>query len=170
VQDQRFVHLRPDVLSYETEPLAQDLDVAGPITARLFASTSGTDSDWIVKLIDVQPEEPPGALAGYQLMVANEVFRAQFRKSFEHPEAVVPDRLEEYAIDLHWVDHRFRKGHKIMVQIQSTWFPLIDRNPQRYLPNIFEAKVSDYVAATQRVYRAPGRATTLELSVMPTVP
>jgi putative CocE/NonD family hydrolase len=165
VQDQRFVHMRPDVLSYETEPLAADLDVAGPVTAQLFASTSGSDSDWIVKLIDVFPEGPSEALAGHQLMIANEVFRARFRKSFESPEALTPGRVESYPIDLHWIDHRFKKGHKIMVQIHSTWFPLIDRNPQKYVANIFEAKSSDYVAATQRVYRAPGQATHLALSI-----
>ena len=169
VQDQRFVHLRPDVLSYQTDPLVHDLDVVGPITAQLFASTSGTDCDWIVKLIDVYPEDPPGPLGGYQLMIANEVVRARFRKSFERPEPLVPNRVEQYPIDLHWVDHRFQKGHKVMVQVQSTWFPLIDRNPQTYVPNIFEAQASDYVAATQRVHRSPGRATHLELSVMPRV-
>lgn len=166
VQDQRFVHMRPDVLSYESEPLAEDVDVAGPVLARLFASTSGTDCDWVVKLIDVSPDRPEGALAGYQLIIADEVFRARFRKSFEAPEAVPANRVQEYPIDLHWVDHRFRKGHKIMVQVQSTWFPLIDRNPQTFVPNIFEAKASDYVAATQRVYRSPDRASHLELSVM----
>jgi uncharacterized protein len=166
VQDQRFVHLRPDVLSYESGPLDQDVDVVGPVIARLFASTSGTDSDWIVKLIDVYPDSPDDTLAGYQLMIANEVFRSRFRKSFERPEAVPSGQVEEYPIDLHWVDHRFKKGHRIMVQIQSTWFPLIDRNPQKYVPNIFEAKASDYAAATQRVYRTPGHATHLELSVM----
>ena len=116
-------HLRPDVLSYETEPLTEDLDVTGPVLARLFASTSGTDSDWIVKLIDVYPEDARQPLAGYQLMIANDVFRGRFRKSFEHPEPIVAGQVEEYAIDLHWTDHRFAKGHKIMVQIQSTWFP-----------------------------------------------
>ena len=146
---------------------AQDLDVAGPVLARLFASTSGTDSDWIVKLIDVYPEDAPQPLAGYQLMIANDVFRGRFRKSFEHPEPIVAGQVEEYAIDLHWTDHRLQKGHKIMVQIQSTWFPLIDRNPQKFVPNIFEAKATDYQAASQRVYRAPGQATHLELSVMP---
>ena len=166
VQDQRFVHLRPDVLSYETEPLQEDLDVAGPVLARLFASTSGTDSDWIVKLIDVYPEDAPQPLAGYQLMIANDVFRGRFRKSFEHPEPIVAGHVEEYAVDLHWTDHRFQKGHKIMVQIQSTWFPLIDRNPQKFVPNIFEAKASDYQTASQRVYRTPEKATHLELSVM----
>ncbi len=167
VQDQRFAHLRPDVLSYETEPLAQDLDVAGTVLARLFASTSGTDCDWIVKLIDVYPEDAPEPFAGYQLMIANDVFRARFRTSFERPEPVVSGQVEEYPIDLHWTDHSFRKGHKILVQIQSTWFPLIDRNPQKFVPNIFDAKATDYQTASQRVYRAPGRATHLELSVMP---
>jgi putative CocE/NonD family hydrolase len=167
VQDQRFVHLRPDVLSYETEPLAQDLDVAGPVIARLFASTSGTDCDWIVKLIDVYPEGRSDSLAGYQLMVAGDVLRGRFRKSFEQPEPLVSGRLDEFRVDLRWTDHRFKKGHKIMVQIQSTWFPLYDRNPQTYVPNIFEAKASHYKAATQRVYRALGSATHLELSLPP---
>ena len=166
VQDQRFVHLRPDVLSYETEPLAADVDVVGPVVARLFASTSGTDGDWIVKLIDVYPEDPDEPLAGYQLMIANEVYRIRFRKNFEKPEPVASGQLEQYPIDLHWTDHRFKKGHKIMVQIQSTWFPLIDRNPQTFVPNIFKASASDYRTATQRVYRAPGHATHLELSVL----
>jgi putative CocE/NonD family hydrolase len=166
VQDQRFVHLRPDVLSYESEPLAEDLDVTGPVAAQLFASTSETDADWIVKLIDVYPDNPSGRLAGYQLIIADEVFRARFRKSFEHPEAVQPDQVEHYRIDLHWADHRFKKGHKIMVQVQSTWFPLIDRNPQRFVPNIYEARASDYVVATHKVFRGRGRASHLELAVM----
>jgi uncharacterized protein len=106
-------------------------------------------------------------LAGYQLMIANDVFRARFRTSFERPAPLVSGQVEEYPIDLHWTDHRFKKGHKIMVQIQSTWFPLIDRNPQKFVPNIFDAKATDYQTASQRVYRAPGRATHLELSVMP---
>jgi uncharacterized protein len=166
VQDQRFVHMRPDVLSYESEPLAQDLDITGPVMARLFASTSGTDGDWIVKLIDVYPDNPAGPLAGYQLIIADEVFRSRFRKGFERPEAVESGQVEPYAIDLHWADHRFKKGHKIMVQVQSTWFPLIDRNPQNFVPNIYEARVSDYTVATQRVFRSPGRASHLELAVM----
>ncbi len=165
VQDQRFVHLRPDVLSYETEPLARDVTVTGPIVAHLFASTSGTDSDWIAKLIDVYPESE-GKLAGYQLMIANDVFRGRFRKSFESPEAIEPDRVEEYTIDLHWNDHCFRKGHKIMVQVQSTWFPLIDRNPQTFVPNIFKAEAKDFRAATQRIFRSPGHGTYLELSLL----
>jgi putative CocE/NonD family hydrolase len=168
VQDQRFAHMRPDVISYETEPLAEDVDIAGPVLARLFASTSGTDCDWIVKLIDVYPEDAPQPLSGYQLMIANDVFRGRFRHSFEHPAPITAGQVEEYAIDLHRTDHRFKKGHKIMVQIQSTWFPLIDRNPQTFVPNIFEAKATDYRSATQRVYRTTGKATHLEVSVIPT--
>jgi hypothetical protein len=156
VGDQRFAHSRPDVLSWETEPLAEDVTVTGRIVARLFASTTGTDSDWIVKLIDVYPSDHPAepAMGGYQLMIANEVFRGRFRKSFEKPEALVPDRVTDFTIDLHAADHRFLKGHKIMVQVQSTWFPLIDRNPQTFVENIFLAKASDYRPATQRVFRS----------------
>jgi putative CocE/NonD family hydrolase len=156
VQDQRFVHQRPDVQSWETEPLTSDLVVAGEAVSHLFASTTGSDSDWIVKLIDVFPEEyrPNPKMGGYQLMVANEVFRGRFRKGFEKPEPVVPGQVNEYVISLHSLDHCFRKGHKIMVQVQSSWFPLIDRNPQKFVDNIFLARASDYQAATQRVYRS----------------
>jgi putative CocE/NonD family hydrolase len=166
VQDQRFVHLRPDVLSYESEPLDRDLDVVGSVVAQLFASTTGTDGDWIVKLIDVSPDRPDDPLAGYQLIIADEVLRARFRKTFERPEPVESGRVERYPIDIHWVDHRFQKGHRIMVQIQSTWFPLIDRNPQKYVPNIFEARESDYTPATQRIYRSSGRASHIELPIL----
>ncbi len=165
VQDQRFVHLRPDVLSYETEPLTEEVTVTGPIVAHLFASTSGSDSDWIAKLIDVYPEDDP-KMAGYQLMIANDVFRGRFRKSFENPEPIPPDRVEEYAVDLHWNDHCFKKGHKIMVQIQSTWFPLIDRNPQTFVPNIFKAEAMDFRPATQRIFRSPGHSSYVELSLL----
>ena len=155
-EDQRFVHNRPDVLSWESETLQEDVTVSGDLVAHLFASTSGTDSDWIVKLIDVYPEiyPPQRSMGGYQLMVANEVFRGRFRKSFVKPEPLTPDKVHEYVIDLHSNDHTFLKGHKIMVQVQSTWFPIIDRNPQKYIDNIFLAKVSDFQSATQRVYRS----------------
>jgi putative CocE/NonD family hydrolase len=167
VGDQRFVHLRPDVLSWETGALTEDVTVTGRITARLFASTTGTDSDWVVKLIDVYPEDYPAepTMGGYQLMVANEVFRGRFRKSFEKPEALVPGRVTDFTIDLHTADHRFLKGHKIMVQVQSTWFPLIDRNPQTYVENIFLAKASDYRPATQRVFRSKAHPSHLVLPV-----
>jgi putative CocE/NonD family hydrolase len=167
-EDQRFVHQRPDVLSYETEPLTEDLTIAGDIIAHLFAATSGTDADWIVKLIDVYPEDFPKAphLGGYQLMVACEVFRGRFRNSFEKPEPIEQNEINHYKIGLHWRDHCFMKGHKIMVQVQSTWFPVIDRNPQKFVPNIFEAKDGDYQKATQRIYRTKNHASYVSLPVM----
>jgi putative CocE/NonD family hydrolase len=168
VEDQRFVHMRPDVLSWETEPLQQDLAVAGDIVTHLFASTSGTDTDWIVKLIDVYPEDYPKdpKIGGYQLMIADEVFRARFRESFTHPKAVVPDEVTEYAVDLHTNNHAFLKGHRIMVQVQSTWFPVIDRNPQTFVDNIYRANESDYKPATQRVYRSATFASHVSLPAL----
>ena len=156
LQDQRFVQGRPDVLSWETEPLAEDVVVRGDIVAHLFAATTGSDADWIVKLIDVYPEDHPTdpKLGGYELMVANDVFRGRYRNSFERPEPIVPNAVVEYVVDLHTQDYRFLQGHRIMVQVQSTWFPIIDRNPQTYVPNIFLAKDSDYRTATQRIYRS----------------
>jgi uncharacterized protein len=156
VEDQRFVHLRPDVLSWDTEPLQEDVTVTGDIVAHLFASTSGSDSDWIVKLIDVYPEEEPQdpPMGGYQLMIADEVLRARFRNSFEKPEPLVPNQVTSYTLDLHSNNHCFLKGHRLMVQVQSTWFPLIDRNPQRFVENIFKATEGDYHPATQRVYHS----------------
>jgi predicted acyl esterase len=134
----------------------------------LFASTSGTDSDFIVRLIDVYPESYPkdASMGGYQLLISGEPARARFRKSFEKPEPVKPNEVNEYTIDLHWSHHCFRKGHKIMVQVQSTWFPLIDRNPQKYVPNIFEAKDSDFQSAEQRVYRSEKWPSRVEMQVM----
>jgi putative CocE/NonD family hydrolase len=172
VQDQRFTNGRPDVLTYETEPLAEDLVVAGSMSVKLFASTSGTDSDWIVRLIDVYPQEFPREpeLGGYQLLIAGEPVRARFRKSFEKPEPLVSNQVEEYTIDLNWGHHRFRKGHKIMVQVSSSWFPLIDRNPQKYVPNIFEAQDTDFQKANQRVFRAPKLPSHLILETLPTMP
>jgi putative CocE/NonD family hydrolase len=167
VEDQRFVHLRPDVLSWESEPLREDLTVSGDIVAHLFASTSGTDSDWIAKLIDVYPEEyaKDRKMGGYQLMIANEVLRSRFRHSFAKPEPVVPDQVTEYTIDLHGANHCFRKGHRIMVQVQSTWFPVIDRNPQKFVENIFRAAEADYQKATQRVYRSRRFPSHVEVAV-----
>jgi putative CocE/NonD family hydrolase len=156
VEDQRFAHQRPDVLSWETDPLTENVTITGKLAAHLFAATTGSDSDWVVKLIDVYPEEYPKEpkMSGYQLMVANDVLRGRFRRSFEKPEAVMPYAVNEYVIDLHHLDHRFLKGHKIMVQVQSTWFPVIDRNPQKFVPNIFQAKDADYIVATQRIFRS----------------
>jgi putative CocE/NonD family hydrolase len=168
VEDQRFTQHRPDVLTYETEPLEQDVAVAGSMTTRLFAATSGTDCDWVVRLIDVYPEtvEKTPSLGGFQLLVSGEPTRARFRKSFEKPEPVVPGEVNEYTIDLHWSHHCFRKGHKIMVQVQSTWFPLIDRNPQTYLPNIFQAKDGDFRPARQQVYRSPRYPSAIGIQVL----
>jgi len=151
VQDQRFVYQRPDVLALATDPLSADLVVSGDVVAHLSASTTGSDSDWIVKLIDVYPENDE-KLPGYQLMIADEVFRARFRNSFETPERLEPNKVYDYAIDLHSANHVFRPGHRVMVQVQSTWFPLIDRNPQTYVDNIFKAAAADYQMATQKVY------------------
>ena len=155
LEDQRFVQNRPDVLSWVTEPLTEDVVVAGEITAKLLASTTGQDADWVVKLIDVYPEDyPPNfKLGGYELMVANDVFRGRFRESFEKPTPIAPNVVTPFTIDLHTQSYRFLKGHRVMVQVQSTWFPIIDRNPQTWVPNIFEAKASDYKTQTHRIWR-----------------
>jgi uncharacterized protein len=158
------------VLGWQTEPLKQNVTVAGDIIADLFASTSGSDSDWIVKLIDVYPEdyiqpESHAHLGGYELIISDEVFRGKFHKSFEHPEPLVPNQPTHFRIDLHTRNHAFLKGHKIMVQVQSTWFPLIDRNPQKFVPSIFEASDSDYVPATQRIFRSRERPSGIVLPV-----
>lgn len=163
--DQRFVQDRPDVVAWETPPLTEDVTLAGAIEAHLFAATSGTDADWVVKLIDVMPEDDT-KLPGYQFMVANEVLRGRFNRSFEKPSAIRANVTREYAIDLHTQNYRFRKGHRIRVQVQSSWFPLIDRNPQTFVPNIFEAKASDFRAATHRIYQAPPAASYLQLSIV----
>jgi putative CocE/NonD family hydrolase len=156
VDDQRFVDGRPDVLSWQTDTLTEDVTITGNVMAKLYASTSGSDADWVVKLIDVYPQEykKEPKMAGYELMIADDVFRGRFRNSLSKSEAIAPGKVEEYTIDLHGADHVFKKGHKIMVQVQSTWFPIIDRNPQKYVPNIFEAKASDYQAATQKVFHS----------------
>jgi putative CocE/NonD family hydrolase len=169
VEDQRFVDNRPDVLTWQTEELTEDMTVTGSVTAKLFASTTGSDSDWIVKLIDVYPEKYPDdwKLSGYELMIADEVFRGRFRKSFEKPEPIRPDAITPFTIDLHTANHVFKKGHRIMVQVQSTWFPIIDRNPQKFVLNIFEAKESDYQKATQRIYRSKEYPSGVVLSLAP---
>ncbi|MDQ6700157.1 MAG: CocE/NonD family hydrolase [Acidobacteriota bacterium] len=156
VEDQRFVDGRPDVASWTTDPLKEEVKIAGDIVAQIYASTTGTDSDWIVKLIDVYPESYPdnATLAGYELMIASEILRGRFRESFENPTPIAANRPTPYRIDLHTNDHAFLKGHRIMVQVQSTWFPLYDRNPQTFVANPFNAKESDYRKATQTVFRS----------------
>jgi putative CocE/NonD family hydrolase len=164
--DQRVAHGRPDVLTWTSEPLTEDLDLAGDAVAHLFASTTGADADWIVKLIDVYPESGADtAMAGYQFMVAGEVFRARFRRDFARPEPVPSGEVVEYRINLRDRSHRFRAGHRIMVQIQSTWFPLIDRNPQTWVPNIFFAKAADFQKATHTVHLSREHPTHLVLPV-----
>ena len=167
VGDQRFTDRRPDVLTYETEPLTDDVVVAGSMTAKLFASTTGTDSDWIVRLIDVYPEDykANATMAGYQMLLMGEPLRGRFRKAWDKPEPITPGKVEPYEIDLHWSHHCFRKGHKIMVQVSSTWFPLYDRNPQTYVPNIFEAKESDFRPADQTIVRTKALPSHVELVV-----
>ena len=166
-EDQRFVEDRPDVLSWSTDPLPADVTIAGDVTAELFASTTGTDADWIVKLIDVYPEETkPAAIGGYELMVSNEVFRGRYRESFTTPKALAPNAVIPFRWSLHGQNYRFGKGHRIMVQEQSTWFPLIDRNPQTFVPNIFKARAADYRAATHRIYRSDRYPSHVTLPVM----
>jgi uncharacterized protein len=168
VDDQRFLNDRKDVASWTTAPLTDDVVIAGDIAAHLRASTTGSDADWVVKLIDVYPDagETDPKLNGYELMVANDVLRGRFRKSFEHPEAITPNHVDEYVVDLHTQDYEFRKGHRIMVQVQSTWFPLIDRNPQTFVPNIFEAKDSDFKAQTHRIFRSSDAPSFVQVSVV----
>jgi uncharacterized protein len=168
LEDQRFVQDRQDVLSYETETLTEDVVVAGEVTAKLFASTTGQDADWVVKLIDVYPEkyDPDPKLGGYEFMISNDVFRGRFHKSFEKPVPLVPNAVTPFTVDLHTQSYRFQKGHKIMVQVQSTWFPIIDRNPQTWVPNIFEARAEDYKAQTHRIWRTPAQASRVEVQTV----
>ena len=183
VADQRFVDHRPDVLSYVSAPLEHDLVITGSVSAELFASTTGTDCDFVVKLIDVYPQDTekpvwkpeegpkPGqyaqSLNGYELPVAMEVRRGRYLKSFERPTALVANEPTKWEVPLRNHDHVFLKGHRIMVQVQSTWFPVIDRNPQKFVPSIYKAQADDFVPATQRVYSMPGMESLVLLPVMP---
>jgi uncharacterized protein len=168
VVDQRWVSDRTDVLTYVTPPLTEPLRVGGAPVVNLVASTSGTDSDWVVKLIDVYPDEVPSQpeMGGYQLGLAMDIFRGRYREGFEAPKAIEPNAPLTYKFTLPMVDHVFLPGHRIMVQVQSSWFPLYDRNPQTFVPNIFLAQPRDYVKATQRVYHAQGAASFIELPVV----
>ena len=168
LEDQRFVDDRPDVLSYVTDPLTEDVVVAGEIVAKLFASTTGQDADWVVKLIDVYPEgyEPNFKLGGFELMVANDVFRGRYHQSFEQPVPLVPNVVTPFTIDLHTQSYRFKTGHRIMVQVQSSWFPIIDRNPQTWVANIFEATAADFQAQTHRIWRTPQQASRVEIQTV----
>jgi putative CocE/NonD family hydrolase len=167
-EDQRFVDGRPDVVSWMSEPLREELLVAGNISAKIVASTTGRDADWVVKLIDVFPDSMPDnwSLGGYQLMVAHEIMRGRYRKSFSSPEPLVPNTPLEFTVDLHQQSYAFQPGHRIMVQIQSSWFPLYDRNPQTWVPNIFRAKAADFRAQTHRIWHTARQASRIELTIV----
>jgi putative CocE/NonD family hydrolase len=175
--DQRFASQRPDVLVYKTEPLTEDLTIAGPIKVSLNVSTTGTDSDFVVKLIDVYPGDyqmPPATpgepanavkLGGYQQLVRGEPFRAKFRNSFEKPEPMTPNKITPINFELPDVYHSFRRGHRVMVQVQSSWFPLVDRNPQKFI-DIPKAKPEDFQKATQRVFRSKSLPSHVQVPVL----
>jgi putative CocE/NonD family hydrolase len=188
--DQRFAASRPDVLVFESAELTEDVTIAGPLENELILSTSGTDSDWVVKVIDVFPDDypdtedgppsgPPGArpaagarnpatlvrMGGYQQLVRGEMFRGKFRNSFSKPEAFVPNKATPLKFAMNDIFHTFRKGHKIMIQVQSTWFPIADRNPQKFM-NINEAKDADFVKATQRIYHSKAQASRVNVLVV----
>ncbi len=172
--DQRFAARRPDVLVYQTDALTEDITIAGPVSPVLHVATSGTDADFVVKLIDVFPDDAPNwpgdssgfRVAGHQQLVRGEPFRGKFRKSFSAPVAFVPDQPDSIRFDMPDVNHTFKNGHRIMIQIQSSWFPHIDRNPQTFVPNIFEAKESNFQKETMRVYRDGARATRINVRVV----
>jgi hypothetical protein len=168
VEDQRHVASRTDVLVYQTEPLKEPVRLAGQPVAKLFASTSGTDSDWVVKIIDVWPAEMPDnpKLGGYQQMLSADIFRGRYRTDYSKPQPLAANEPLAYTIPLPQANHTFLPGHRIMVQIQSSWFPLYDRNPQTFVPNIMYAQPDSYVKATQRIWRTPGTASAIELPVL----
>jgi len=168
VDDQREASGRTDVVAFETDVLKEPVKLSGQPVANLVASTSGTDSDWVVKLIDVYPDEVAGQpeMGGYQLAVAMDIFRGRYRESFETPKAIKSGEALAYRFALPTVNHVFKPGHRIMVQVQSSWFPLYDRNPQTFVPSIFQAKPEDYRKATQRLYHAPGQASFVELPLV----
>jgi len=174
IADQRFASRRPDVLVYETPVLEQDLRIAGPVDIELFVSTSGTDSDWIVKLIDVYPDDYPEPkenprevrMGGYEQLVRGDVMRGKFRNSFEHPEPFTPDQPTRVRFTLPDICHCFRGGHRIMLHVQSSWFPLVDRNPQKFV-DIYHARAEDFQKATQRIYRSPRWPSHLRMRQLP---
>lgn len=174
-EDQRFAARRPDVLVFRSDVLEEDVTFAGPIQANLFVSTSGSASDFVVKLIDVYPDEMPADdgedenkrnKGGLQQMVRGEVFRGRFRESYSEPRPFVPNEITPVSFELQDVLHTFKRGHRIMVQIQSTWFPFVDRNPQKYVPNIFEADEGDFISVTNRVFFSPEHPSRLEVGIL----
>jgi len=168
VDDQREASGRPDVLVFTSDILTEPVKISGQPVANLVASTSGTDSDWVVKLIDVYPDQVAGQpkMGGYQLMISADVFRGRYRESFEVAAPITADEALLYRFALPTTNHVFLPGHRIMVQIQSSWFPLYDRNPQTFVPSIFWAQHEDFQKATQRIYHAPGKASFIELPLV----
>ncbi|GAC1514284.1 MAG: hypothetical protein NVS1B11_28700 [Terriglobales bacterium] len=168
VDDQREASGRPDVVVFSTDVLKAPMKISGQPIANLVASTSGTDSDWVVKVIDVYPDEVAGQpnMGGYQLMISADIFRGRYRESLENAKAIAADKPLLYRFNLPTANHVFLPGHKIMVQIQSSWFPLYDRNPQTFVPNIFWAKPGDFRKAVQRVYHAPGAESFIEMPLV----
>ena len=163
--DQRFSASRPDVLVYQSDVLTEDLTITGELLADLYASTSGTDSDFIVKLIDVFPERRVDPMDGYQMLLRGEPMRAKYRKSWSKPEPMKPNEVTHIPFAMPDINHTFKKGHRIMIHVQSSWFPLVDRNPQKFL-NIYQAKDEDFQKATQRIYRSAKFPTHLKASVL----
>ncbi len=174
LDDQRFAERRPDVKTYQTDVLTEDLTLTGPVIANLLVSTTGTDADYVVKLIDVFPDNFPNpvpnpkgvVMGGYEMLVRGEIMRGRFRNSFEKPEAFVPGKVTKVNYPLPDVGHVFKKGHRIMIQIQNSWFPLADRNPQKFVPNINKAKDSDFQKATHRIYHDAAHPSSVKLTVM----
>jgi putative CocE/NonD family hydrolase len=164
-EDQRFAARRPDVLVYQTDILEEDITLTGTIQANLFVSTTGTDADWVVKLIDVYPDDLEEK-AAQQTLIRAEVFRGRFRKSYKKPRPFKPNKIAKISFELWDVLHTFKRGHRIMIHVQSTWFPFIDRNPQKYVPNIFEANEDDFIKATHRVYRSKQYPSHIEVGVL----
>ncbi|QSQ26136.1 CocE/NonD family hydrolase [Pyxidicoccus parkwayensis] len=177
-EDQRFASRRPDVLVFETEPLTQDLTLAGPLEAELWVSTTGTDADWVVKLVDVNPGKQRGwkkedefsgkkNRGGQQTLVRGEPFRGRFRDSYSEPKPFKPGEVTKVHFTINDVFHTFQRGHRVMIQVQSSWFPFIDRNPQTFVPNIFEAKAEDFTRANHRVYMSAAHPSFVKVGVLP---
>ena len=172
IDDQRFASRRPDVMVYQTDILTEDITLAGPLLANLMVSTTGTDADYVVKLIDVYPDDYPNnepnpnnvEMGGYQLLIRGEVMRGKFRNSFEKPEPFVPNQITQVKYTLPDVAHTFRKGHRMMIQIQNSWFPLVDLNPQKFL-NIYEADEKDFQKAMHRIYHDGKNPSLLQITV-----
>jgi putative CocE/NonD family hydrolase len=168
VDDQREASGRPDVVVFTSDVLTEPVKISGQPVANLVASTSGTDSDWVIKLIDVYPDQVAGQpkMGGYQLMVSADVFRGRYRESLETPSPLAANQPLLYRFNLPTANHVFLPGHRIMVQIQSSWFPLYDRNPQTFVDSIFWAEPDDFQKATQRIYHAPGKESFVELPLV----